>query len=228
MKFLCYLLVIISLFFVMPSCGKSENKPADKTDDSKVTEMQEKTDDMGGRFLKENVLKKTITSKNPNTMAVESRSRSAAKIESEKKLAEKFAEEFIDFVAKNSLENAFEEVTKARDGVFGSLLPETYFYLPVFKQVKEKSIIMAHGTNKDFVGVELNSDEAADISGWKFLKEAVIKAESENTNSVWVENVYWKDPSWADNNSARFSAYNRFFSSEGELYWIHYSIWLDE
>ncbi|MBN2533186.1 MAG: hypothetical protein JXB88_09860 [Spirochaetales bacterium] len=223
MKYLSILLVVI-LFLSFTSCGKQSSNTDNlaNTESAKITK-----DDPVKNILEANKLKKLVTIKNPNTMKLDTTPRDAAVIKEEKKVFEQVAEKFLKYIADHSLDAALEEINKSSDGVFKSDLINVHFYLAILKKTGDQvDTIVAHATSRDFIGVEIKLNEWQDLTGWKYMN--AISELSSETNRVWIDDVYWKDPNWVNGKPARFSGYNRFYNINNDRYWLHYTVWLDK
>lgn len=166
-----------------------------------------------------------IVSVNPNSEETEGSTREADVLAAEKKMILDAAEAVITFMQENGEAKTLTEINKSREGAFKELLPESHHYFGFQKKVDGVWKIVAHGTNTDFVGIDVVIDSWADITGWKYhveLFELAAKA-----NHGWVDNLVWQDPEWADNKKCLSSGYTRVFKLDGEEYWIYFGIWLE-
>lgn len=225
MKYLTTFIIII-LILTFTSCGKQ--RPV--TDDTgKLETVKIEKDDPVQKILDANKLKNLMILNNPNSMDLETIPRDTATIAAEEKVIEQLAEKFLKYVAENGLDAALEEVNKAKNGVFKDDLVGPYFYLPILKKTSDRIYtIIAHATSRDFIGVELHLDKWSDLTGWKYINDAVQKVESGVTNAVWMNYIYWKDPNWANNKIVRLTVYERFYKVNNEDYIFHYCLFINE
>jgi len=216
---------LMLLLLIIPACTKSGTA----TQVNKGTEVV--ADDAAAivkKVLDSNAVQPAVDLKNPKSMVLETKPRAANIVKAEQEMAINCVQKFIEYAAKNGIDTALVELTKSRSGAFSSYIPTTYCYGAILTKVGGKMKIIAHLTSPDFVGIEVDTNSWADLTGWLFLKEAFTVLESGKTNQVNLENVYWKDPAWITDKPSRFSAYNRSFTINNTVYMAHFSTWQDE
>jgi hypothetical protein len=216
-------LVLILLVF---SCEKNNSLNTNNAMASLSTNDQPTTNQ---KLITDNRLQTLVTVNNPNTMKTETQPREKTIIDAGKQLVEKTAEKVVEYIAQYGIEATNTEITKSKAGAFKDYFHNTYSYMALLKK-KENNLwtIAAHGTKPDVVGVELNFEKWKDLSGWQYMLEAGKRFDTGETNRIWVNNIYWKDPAWADGKPVRFSAYYRLINVGDEQYSFYYNVWLDE
>lgn len=218
--FLKFLLFLVSIGMLV-GCG-AQNNQVENVESTKETKTINT-----GKVLEQNVPGKLLKLANKNTMKLNTTLRGSAEIEKEKKAVEEFSEYFLEYIDKNGIEETLEEVNKSKDGVFKKYYVGPYYYLPICEKTDEDVYtIRAHATSRDFIGVELNLNNWKDLSGWTYIKDAAEHFEKGDTNRLWVNGVYWKDPNYLGGEKIQFSVYERFFKVENKTYLFHYVLFL--
>lgn len=217
-------LVLVCLLLLLPACTKGAAGTQGKAEDQNAV----KADDPVQKIINENATRSAAAIKNPKTMTLETKPRPVADVTAEDNLAKTCGQQFLEYAAKNGVSAALSEMTKSRNGAFANYLPKTYTYNAVLVKTGSLWKIVAHATSPDYVGLEVDLDKWKDLTDWLYLKEIVAQFEAGKSNQVIAENIYWKDPGWAGEKVARFLAYNRFYTLEGNTYWMHNTTWVDE
>ena len=222
-------LMIFILIFVLPGCNKGNETVSDSTQTGGNDTKTVKEDNSNQPIIAENKLMRQLVFKNPNTMELGTTRRTAVSIENEKKAIMQLAVKFLESVSKNGLDMTLEEVNKSRDGKFGEYLLGPYFYFAILQKSKDVIwTIKAHGTSRDFIGVDIDTTQWQDLTEWKYFVEPITKVAAGETNNLWIENVYWKDPNWAGGEPVIFDAYERFYKIGNEEYLLHFCQFLYE
>jgi hypothetical protein len=226
MRYLSTLLIIISILFMFSACEKQTAKTND-TDTINTAEMAK--ENPVKNVIEENKLKQLIVIENPNTMDLETTIRSASVIKAEKQKVEGLAEKILTSISDVGIDATMEEINKSTQGAFKDDLAGPFYYCAILRQIDEQVLVIsAHATSRDYIGVEVNADKWQDLTGWKYFEEPMRKLDSGETNRIWIEGVYWKDPNWASGKPVQFDAYERFYKVGNENYLLHYCLFLQE
>ena len=150
--------------------------------------------------------------------SMETKPRDPAVIEAEKKLLVEAAQTIAEYAKANGAEQAGAEITKGKDGAFaqyhnigGQFRMMIMAYFPSDSSIQ--FMFQGHNLFTSMVGMKMNLNDFADLSGWKFGMEYYNVTFSPEGRG-WVDNIFWTDELWANNKVVRYIAYNQVLDRE--------------
>lgn len=183
----------------------------------------------------------TINVDNPDqakyTKTVEGKARSAEAIKAGQDEVLKKSASTMKYIETHGVTKAIEEMNKGKDGALAASMPSEYAYYSIEQVIDATKGKVMSCNVKSFVGWEFEPMKVNGVDGWNYKgaywKAAVDRKKeywdaSKKQGKIWVNNVVFTDPGWAKGTACRFNVLLTYFESEGKLYYIFLTHWLDE